>query len=118
MKKNFALEVSSVGNPLVYLVWEQAPTFVSLRGICSSKELAEIGKKIFEKEYTTIKRRLFSIEKSEIDHFYGSVEMYNLTQIERRSEEGRIKELEYQLHEVNKNYEKAVKYIRFLEEKR
>ena len=117
-EKEIEFEYSSVGNPKVYLVWEQTPLFVSLRAICSSKRNAELRKKTCENEYSKIKKRRFFIDNGEIDHLYGSIEMYNLTQEEKTNEENLIKDLKFQLQETEKNYGKAIKYIRFLEGKR
>ena len=109
------LEKSSTNHFIVYLLWEQAPNFLSLRDVCTSRERAEIGKQVVENEYTKVKRRLIFIEKCEIDHLHGSVEMFTLSQLENQKRRSENRYLSGQLMLLQQDYDKAVKRIKELE---
>lgn len=115
MKAPLHLDKSSTGRFIVYLVWEQAPKFISIRNVCSSREIADINKIVIEKEWTSAKKHLIFIEPCEIDHLHGTIEMHNLVQIMQQKEENLSRALTQDLKQCKIDYAKAVTRIRTLE---
>lgn len=107
---------TTIEKTLVWLVWEQSKDWLSLRDICSEEWIAERDKVLVKNEYTKAKQRNIFVEKTEMNHLHGHIEMNTIGQEEKIKENIKIRDLETQLKLLKTDYDKAVQRIKFLEE--